>query len=255
MCIFESQNLSSLALSYYDLMNRNKENKDVAALFSKGMWVCKDNPLKQILITGMNPSRKEKGECHISECSFRDCSGDYWDAMKSIMSESMLCKVAYLDLFPIHEGKQIKAEDKLKIEIAREILLITHKEIERIAPSLLLIANKRSAAYWGLYKWNWMDYDFGTRISDYDLPIEARGLGLDVYQIQGYKGNNDSIIVEESTSLAGTIAVNYGYHNLPYGSEKKGRRRPHTISPEAFSALYDFAIQRKKSFNKCLKQR
>ena len=85
--------------------------------------------------------------------------------------------------------------------------------------------------------------------------MEARGLGLDVYQIQGYKGNNDSIIVEESTSLAGTIAVNYGYHNLPYGSEKKGRRIPHTISPETFSALYDFAIQRKKSFNQCLKQR
>lgn len=248
MSMIETQELSPLASNYYGLL---KKSKEAEALFCKGMWVCKDNPIGQVLIAGMNPSGKEADECHISECSFLDCSGDYWDAMKSIMHESMRCKVAYLDLFPIHEGKQIKAEGRLKIEIARDMLMITHKEIERIAPILLLIANKRSAAYWGLYRWSWMDYDFGTRIPDSELPVEARGLGLEVYQIQGYKGRNDRIITEGSTNLAGTIAINYGYHNAPYNTEKKTRFiMPHILNPEAFSAMYNFAVQRKECFMK-----
>lgn len=239
--------MTPLASKYYDLINT--KNNQGEALFRKGLWVCKDNPIGQVLIAGMNPSGEEKDEHLLSECSFLDCSGKYWKAMKSIMPESMQCKVAYLDLFPIHEGIQIKAEGKLTIDVARDILLITHKEIERIAPSLLLLANKRSAAYWGLYKWSWMDYEFGTRIPDSELPTEARGIGLEVYQIQGYKGSKDRIIVEDNTNLAGTIAINYGYHNAPYNSEKETRFiRPHTISPEAFTALYDFAVQRKRSF-------
>lgn len=249
MSIIETQELSPLASSYYDLMN--KKSKEAEALLCKGMWVCKDNPTGQVLIAGMNPSGKENEKYHISECSFLDCSGVYWDAMKSIMSESMRCKVAYLDLFPIHEGNQIKAEDRLTIEIARDILVITHKEIERIAPKLLLIANKRSAAYWGLYRWSWMDYDFGARIPDSELPEEARGLGLEVYQIQGYKGSNNSIVEEGRTNLEGTIAINYGYHNAPYNFEKKNRFiRPHIISPKAFAALFDFAVQRSECYLK-----
>jgi len=237
--------LSPLAKKYYDILKVNR----TTPLFKKGMWICKDNPIGNVLVAGMNPSGEEKGECIIRESTFIEClnsNNKYWQALKTTMPENMISKVAYLDIFPFHEGKQLIAEGLLSIELTKRLLKITHEEIERINPQLLIIANKRSAAYWGLYKWSWMDYDFGDRIPDSELPFKVQGLGLEVYQIRGYKGKEDRIVSTDKTNLEGTIVINYGYHNSPYQSEKKNRWTiPHTIGPEAFATLFDYAKKRK----------
>ena len=64
-------------------------------------------------------------------------------------------------------------------------LLITMGQIERMNPTLIIIGNKRSAAFWGHHpKYAWMDYDFADRIPDSELPLVAQGRNLEVYQNQ-----------------------------------------------------------------------
>lgn len=204
---------------------------------NKGLWVCKNSNKADILETGINPSGTEG--CFITrESEFADCNDRYWKRLKSIYCTEILDNVAYLDLFPFHEADQLLAE-KTNPELLRDFLQITMERIENINPSLVIIGNKRSTAFWGHHpKFAWMDYDFGNRIDDALLPIQARGINLEVYQIQGFFNRTDRIHRLLTTNLSGSIIINYGYHG----------RIPHTMTPEITKAMLDFAKQQKEMF-------
>lgn len=229
-------NLSSTAQAYYVAAGiwRMSHPDDL----QKGLWVCNNSTKASILETGINPSGTENG-FFARESDFSDCNDRYWKRLKYIFGPEILDKVAYYDLFPFHEADQMIAE-KTSPELLKEFLRITLDRIEELSPVLIIIANKRSSAFWGHHqKYVWMDYDFGERIPDDKLPLPAQGINLEVYQIHGFLNRPGRIHDLTTSNLCGSIVINYGYHG----------RTPHTITPEITREMYIFAQQEKSVYN------
>ncbi len=230
-------NLSSTAQAYYVAAGiwRMSHPDDL----QKGLWVCNNSTKASILETGINPSGTENGFL-ARESDFANCNDRYWKRLKMIYGPDTLNKAAYLDLFPFHEADQFLAE-KTSPELLKDFLLITMGQIERMNPTLIIIGNKRSAAFWGHHpKYAWMDYDFADRIPDNKLPLVAQGRNLEVYQIQGFLNRPDRIHNLTNTNLRGSIVINYGYHG----------RIPHTMTPEITREMLLFAKREKVKFTK-----
>ena len=118
--------------------------------FAKTGFVACDNDdavCGHVLITGFNPGKPHKDR-YIPTPSypnpFKGDDNKYFSRLKSFIPEDMIHQTGYLDLFPFYEEAQktllsnIRGNEKMTADVLR----VTQTEIERINPSLIIIANK-----------------------------------------------------------------------------------------------------------------
>ena len=113
--------------------------------------------------------------------------------------------------------------------------------MERIAPSLLIVASKAVQPYLGAADdCIWMGYDF-ARVAKQDLPDDVAAKDIDVRIIKGYRqgefAERDRIYrpADGICRLRGTVAVMYK-HNRGLSEEER-------LTPNLVESLFAFANQ------------
>ena len=159
----------------------------------------------------------------------------------SFITKNLMSQCGYLDLFPFYEKEQktLLANIRGNEALIANVLRITQTEIERIAPSLLIIANKSTYPFWGASDdCVWMGYDF-QKVSEDDLPDSLKNRGLDIRIIKGFRQDElarREIIYRPQDGvcrLKGTVTVMYS-HSRNLASE-------HRLTESDFVALHDFS--------------
>lgn len=213
-----------LAKEYFDILSNDDTGK--ALLAKGGLCVSADNSKDGILVTGITPS----GSGHIHFCysfkeALKDAKSGYWrNKYKEFVEghEELLPLLSYIDLFPLHEGCQTTFMQSIKdnLVLQAKIIAVTHREIERLHPRLIIHANAQTAYYWGLSpKSTWMGYDLQLVCRD-ELPHSISDLYGRVYRISGDTGfrtasdriNRD---VYGKSALIGSIFVRHGLYDRP----------------------------------------
>lgn len=182
--------------------NNEQIAKVLDVIIGRGFWLCLDNPIKGILLSGINPSYPKEEKAVY--CSFNECSGRYWSRWnKNLRYYKSNNTAGYIDLFPLRVSKQKKEFEKyVPLELKAELLRVTQTEIERLKPQLIIHANKTSSFYYGTDPEHpWMGYD----LQQVELPIELKGKGV-LYRIKGLLNNANRINFEtlHQTGLVGT---------------------------------------------------
>lgn len=186
---------------------------------SCGISVC-DNERDDynLLITGCNPGISEETAGWGDFAYTNPFVGNpiaYFAKLCKFVPELEREKIAYMDIFPFKEKNEATLLAKIVGQEAfmARILAITEAEIERINPSLLVIANKGTYPYWGAVSdCIWMGYDF-QQIEEQDLPETLRGRELDIRIIKGFRqgtfAERDIIYRPENgiCQLRGTVVV------------------------------------------------
>lgn len=189
----------------------NTENKpNLKELLDRDIIVTKNNPANKILLAGINPSF-DKINTFI-DFSFADSDEKigYWRRYKNMFA-SHINEVAYLDLFPYKYSNQNEFEKLIKenIEFMAETLRITQNEIERLAPKLIIIANKRSLAFWGANNdCVWMGYQFED-IKENLLPDKE----ITIKKIVGMRNDSKQLLPLNKTNLKGCYIIFYGLYD------------------------------------------
>ncbi len=246
--VFENLNLPNkehdiqLAIQYKKALNSIKYPHDhfpqLADFFYKrGICLCVGNPKGEILVTGINPSRKRKAEDGDFVYTFKDATANrrgYWWNLYNLLGENLINKTAYIDLFPLGFTNQNGFEDLIEknIHFRAKFISITQREIETyIQPVLIIVANKQSSYYWGYDKEStWMGYDMVKLRNDMEL-----------YQITGFKNNPDRLNPNiHTSSLCGSLILFYGL--------KDERHKDKLLTKENIIELYDIAKFKKKEW-------
>ena len=224
--------------------------------FSKSGFVACDNDEYvdgHVLITGINP-RKPCNGMYIpthSYCNpFKGKRDKYFSKLKSFIPNEMIHHIGYLDIFPFYEEAQNTLLSNIKTSgnksLIAKVLNVTQTEIERINPSLLIIANKSTYSFWGASDdCVWMGYDFET-VAKEDLPEELRMKNLDVRIVRGFR--QDDLAKREIVyhpedgrcRLKGTVAVMYSHSRNLTAMER--------LSVSDFQALYAYSKKVKSQF-------
>lgn len=193
------------------------EDEQFQDLVTRGLVISK-NKAKQpiLLLSGINPSFNDK-ENDRQDVLFTFAEAKdhgrskYWGKKHNQFggkySKLVQEDMAYLDLFPLKETKQLRFERVLRPynDFRMELLVETQKEIEKINPKLIVHANKTSLYYWGLNPITytkdsvntWMNYDFeeinfrdcpplikySQRVDTFNVPKEKRFVHF--YKISG----------------------------------------------------------------------
>ena len=212
------------------VINNFKEknpNASINKILDRGICCAENNPVNEILFTGINPYYDEarKGD----DISFKLINADgklRWRIIKDLLGD-LLPKTAYLDLFPLKETISESLGRLMPMELKVDLLKITQEEIERINPKLIIVGNRTSRAYWGaMQKYPWMGYKF----EQIESPLKKN---VPVYRIAGLREDEDKISLE--TDLQGTVVI---FSSLsPYYPKEK------TLSNEDVECLYEFASE------------
>ena len=215
--------------------------------FAKAGFVACNNDESvngNILITGINPSVPVNGQYVPTSSYPKPFNGDghpYFSSLGSFIPREKQDKCGYLDIFPFYEKEQktLLANIRGNEALIANVLRITQTEIERIAPSLLIIANKSTYPFWGASEdCVWMGYDF-QKVSEDNLPDSLKNRGLDIRIIKGFRQDElaqREIIYrpqEGVCRLKGTVAIMYS-HSRNLASEQR-------LTESDFIALYDFS--------------
>lgn len=197
-----------------------------------------------VLITGINPSVPVNGQYVPTSSYPKPFNGDghpYFSKLGSFIPENLMSQCGYLDLFPFYEKEQKTLLDNIRGNEASiaNVIRVAQTEIERIAPSLLIIANKSTYPFWGASEdCVWMGYDF-RKVSEDDLPASLKNRGLDIRIIKGFRQDElaqREIIYRPQDGvcrLKGTVAIMYS-HSRNLASEQR-------LTESDFIALYDFS--------------
>ena len=121
--------------------------------FAKAGFVFCDNDESvngNVLITGINPSVPVNDQYSYPK-PFNGDGHPYFSKLGSFIPENLMSQCGYLDLFPFYEKEQKTLLTNIRGNEAAiaNVLRVTQTEIERIAPSLLIIANKSTYPFWG----------------------------------------------------------------------------------------------------------
>lgn len=222
--------------------------------FAKAGFVACNNDESvngNVLITGINPSVPVNGQ-YVPTSSypnpFKGDDNKYFSRLKSFIPEDMIHQTGYLDLFPFYEEAQktllsnIRGNEKMTADVLR----VTQTEIERINPSLIIIANKSTYPFWGASDdCVWMGYDF-QKVAKDELPEELQARGLDIRIIRGFRQDDlakHKIIYKTDDAicrLTGTVAVMH--------SHSRNLSRTQQLTKSDYRILYDYSKQIKLQF-------
>lgn len=205
--------------SEFDAETSDKAQRLGDALDRGMVWAENDPEKSEILVTGINPSARQK-DSEFKKESFRyhEVQHDpyYAGIRKKLLGDDLNDKAGYLDLFAVRETAQRRMSGFIKhpvgLSFVAEHLAITQKEIERLRPRLIIVKNKGSWMFWGLEaghaadKWTnvWMGYTF-AQIPGYedvaDRPWKVR-------RITGLLDTPDRVGKEiTKTCLTGTVVL------------------------------------------------
>jgi len=185
--------------------SNNEQNAIVLdEILARGFWLCLNNPVKGILLSGVNPSYKFKEEKAVY-CSFNECSRGYWIRWsKNLQYYKSKKAVGYIDLFPLRASNQKEEFEKfVPLELKADLLRVTQTEIERLKPQLIIHANKTSLFYYGTDQEHpWMGYD----LEPMNITAELKEKGCELYRINGLLNTKDRINYDsiKETELVGT---------------------------------------------------
>lgn len=238
---------------------RKKRLEYFAELLERGFVWADNKEVLDVLITGINPSYcKEDANKHGKTFCF-----DYQDNVKKgsryyqqihscfIGDElNKQCKIGYIDLFTFKETHQSAfwklLKEPLGCQFIAEHLAIIQREIERLAPKLIIIKNRGSWMYWGKeniqgevgingyniwmgYKLEYLNEEFGE---EYNKALENKL--RQVYKITGLLDNNERVASDiQQTNLIGATVLFTGH--LAY---MKKEYRP---TKELVKRLYDLS--------------
>ena len=149
-----------------------------------------------VLIAGINPSFREGEKEDLSD---RERHGSamvhfvtkkydtYWGPLSKMIDENLRNNFDYLDIFHYREREQKKLKNEIlsrgedgKQFIAAELNLTQHIVEDIIKPSVILVKNKESWAYWGKLAeegYVWMGYML-EKIREYKCGELYRIMGL-----------------------------------------------------------------------------
>lgn len=243
----------SLAEKYYEAVNNTSLGKELLKGTERGLCICANNPSNGILITGINPSGKDDSPNFAfsfrdsiedalkdkKQRHWRDKAEEYTGNNPNVIDE---LKMAYLDLFPFHKGKQAEFMSKIKgseNDFQRKVIEVTQSEIEDyIHPRLIIHANASTSYYWGLDKKSvWMGYNL-VSLDSSEIPDELESLVGRLFRIRGFKTDADRINSEKynKTNLEGSLFLRHGLYNRP--NQKRFR-----LNAEKVKALYKLAMK------------
>ena len=193
-----------------ELMSRYEEVREKEKI--KGELCLITNPKAKaggILLVGMNPSGKGKGDA-IND--YKDCNDRFWIPKHSMMGMYDE-KCGYIDLMPFRKGTQTIAQDDDEIRFRGKLLCNTRDYIEELRPRLIIFANATASYYWGFdKKYPWMGYTF----EKIESPLEGERKKWELSQITGIKPTDVNRKVSE-TNLKGTYFLKYRQHKDQYG--------------------------------------
>lgn len=219
-----------------------------SSYFAKcGFVACNndDSMNGKILVMGINPSTPANGQ-YIPTPSYANpfLSGHpYFDKLGAILPNHFKQQTGYLDLLPFFEKEQSTLLSNIRgnESLIANVLRVTQIEMERITPSLLIVASKAVQPYLGAVDdCIWMGYDF-VPVAKQDLPESVAAKDIDIRIIKGYRqgefAERDRIYrpADGICRLRGTVAVMYK-HSRGLAEEEK-------LTPELVDALSVFANQ------------
>ena len=211
---------NTLLESYKNIVNNwleKIEDESFREMVTRGLVISVNHTNQpSLLLSGTNPSFNERMN-NRNDILFEFAKAEdygrskYWakkhDQFGGKESELVQKNMAYLDLFPLKESKQLRFERVLQPynDFRMALLIETKKEIEKLNPKLIVHANKSSLYYWGLnpityMKDNvniWLNYDFveinfrdcpplikySKRVDTFNLPKEKQFVHF--YKISG----------------------------------------------------------------------
>lgn len=193
-------------------------------IIGRGFWLCLDNPLEGVLLSGVNPSypSNQKAENAVY-CSFNQCLGRYWNRWNKNLQYYKSKNIAgYIDLFPLRVSKQKEEFERfVPLELKAELLRVTQIEIERLKPQIIIHANKASSFYYGTNpNYPWMGYD----LEPMNIASELREKGCELYRINGLLDTKDRVNYDSitETELVGTYLFTCPMQNSRFlKAEKK----------------------------------
>lgn len=154
-------------------------------------------------------------------------SSHYWSQKREMLG-NLLPQVAYLDMFPINVGN-MNAIESLPIVIRRELLKVTHAEIVRLAPRIIIYANASTFYYWGKDdKHPWMGYELENvsyKFKSIVLPKRCQ-----IYKIIGLQNTDKCIVRIGMPNLIGTYIIQYGYEQY--------KKRTDRLTEEHLKKIY-----------------
>lgn len=190
---------------------------DVINIIQRDICYSVDNPTGGILITGINPSynKNDKGQPIPFKFIDADEKKGYWKKTKEMIG-GIVAQTAYLDLFPLKFSNQseftyMMQKSPASLSLMSDLLQVTQREIERLAPKLIIVKNAQTAAYWGREdNCVWMGYKF-EKIPNHPLI----GMGIDVRRVVGFKDDpkNERVLKIDKTNLEGSIIVFYALYD------------------------------------------
>lgn len=138
----------------------------VKEILDRGFVLChiNNNLSSGILLTGINPSFNPKHGVWPGKLDPQDVingKGRFW-TKKIKQFGDVWAQISYLDLFPVRESKQEEGFEKTfksAYALRGALLEITQEEVERLAPKLIVHANRGSMYYWGIKPKNKFGHD------------------------------------------------------------------------------------------------
>lgn len=207
-----------------DAMERGELQRDAIEILERGFCRCyiDSNQKSGLLLTGINPSFNPEDRVWPNEVHDFDVqkpSGRYWLKKKKQFGD-MWPQMAYMDLFPIRETSQEGRFEKTFRNANRfraDLLKIAQDEIERLAPKLVVHANRASMYYWGIkpktrfgedphnYKDPWMGYKVERVEMSDDMPQCMKEHGrlerFPLYKVVGFIDSENRIKYPKETRL------------------------------------------------------
>lgn len=195
-----------------DAVEITKKQRDTLLLEPAVIY---DNPTScKFLLMGLYPIGYDKEKMSDSKRSLATLKDKghslFWEQKRQLMGD-FLPNTAYMDMFPISVKVQ-KDIEELPIEIRREILKVSHDEIVRLAPRIIIYANASTFYYWGKSANHpWMGYELEDITEKLASPKMSLPRTCRVYKITGLQNSDKCIIKPGMSNLIGTYIVQYGF--------------------------------------------
>lgn len=234
---------------YFKPFKGRKHDSLVTEMLGRGLFVT-FNQLENrngILIIGANPSfgKEDKGINFMkTPKELYESPKGYWRKIVELATKfpESSNEAAYLDLFPIKHTKLHEFENAFKTlnDIKAKMLQVTHAEMVKMNPKVIINFFQKTAYYWG----------FNTRKTNYcneELPWmgyrfeKVKSEGLNVYRIIGWSDSKESVIANDAGGRLsiGTYIIFLSQSRDVQSLEARNKRREYLL---AFLKEYNITL-------------